>query len=90
MSVINQTQKVFGNNRIDYYYFFPYYLSQVSGQINIDWSTNRKDFVLHELPLSPGLSYITINNISLQSDIEHIDTVAFNKFAKREFQIQIK
>lgn len=51
-------KNVFGSNRVDYY-LIPYPLTQHEGEITIDWSKNRKDFVLAKLPLRYKLNFIT-------------------------------
>jgi hypothetical protein len=52
-----KVKKVFGPNRVDYY-LIPYPITQHEGQITIDWSKNRKDFVVAKLPLRYKLDFI--------------------------------
>jgi hypothetical protein len=54
-----RVKKVFGSNRVDYYYLIPYPLTLHKGRTTIDWSKNRKDFVVAQLPLRQILDFIT-------------------------------
>jgi hypothetical protein len=53
-----EVKKMFGSHRVDYYYLIPYPITQHEGQITIDWSKNRKDFVVAKLPLLHKLDFI--------------------------------
>jgi hypothetical protein len=83
-------KKVFGPNRIDYYYYFPYYLTIDKGQLMIDWTKNRSDFVLQQFPSDSKLDFIKGSNKPIIGVVEKIDTSAFNSFSIREFQILLK
>jgi len=74
----------FGKNRVDYYYLIPYKLTQVYGELMIDWSTNRQKFVLSKFP----------NQNAIDFDVKKADTK--NKpidkdflkiFLKREYNL---
>jgi hypothetical protein len=79
-------QPVFGENRVDYYYFIPYFYTQLTGEIRIDWDTNSKGFVLCQFPQVMKLSYL--NNESIYPDNSKIlDPKALSIFMNREFQM---
>jgi hypothetical protein len=40
----NLVKNVFGKNRIDYYYYLPYMITQLSGQLLIDWKKIERIF----------------------------------------------
>lgn len=44
---------VFGGTRCDSLYLFPMHLRHKSGQLLVDFATNRKEFVLAKFPLDP-------------------------------------
>lgn len=77
---------VFGNNRIDYYYLLPYQLTQKEGELLIDWSSNRTEFILTKFPNGNKVEYKTNDVI----DGKAIDVKALNNFLKREFNIELK
>lgn len=87
VAVTDSTIKnVFGENRVDYYYFIPYFYTQLSGELLIDWNSNSKGFELCEFPRFIKLSYLA--NESIYPDNKKIlnpETLA--SFVKREFQI---
>jgi hypothetical protein len=85
----NLIKKVFGKNRIDYYYYLPYMITQLSGQLLVDWKKNRKDFLLIQFPAENKLEYITDNKKLLPDSNKNIDMTSFDKFAQREFQIKL-
>jgi len=85
----NLIKKVFGKNRVDYYYFLPYMVTQLSGQLLIDWKKNRKEFLLCRFPSESKLDYITDKKLLLPDSKKNIDMISFDKFAKREFQIKL-
>jgi hypothetical protein len=80
-------KKVFGVNRIDYYYYLPYAITQLNGQVIIDWKKNRKDFNLCQFPSDLKLDYITDEMLQLPENKIDIDSLSFVSFAQREFQI---
>jgi hypothetical protein len=80
---------VFGSNRIDYYYYFPYYLTQVSGELMVDWTANRTEFLIQELPAPFRLDFIKESNIIHSNEIKEIDVPSLKSFSEREFQIKL-
>ncbi|MBA4311717.1 MAG: hypothetical protein C0417_03710 [Chlorobiaceae bacterium] len=80
-------KKVFGRNRIDYYYYLPYPITQFSGQLLIDWKKNRKEFVLSRFPTENKLDFINDKILALPDNKSDIDKDSFEKFTLREFQI---
>lgn len=84
------TKKVFGKNRIDYYYLLPYLLTLIPGQIMIDWNKNRKEFVVLQCPAGRPLDYFTEDTPILPDFDKEIDMISFENFAKREYQIKFK
>ena len=50
-------KKVFGNNRIDYFYLIPYAISRSNGKLKIDWNKNRNNFEIAEFPGTIKLRY---------------------------------
>ncbi len=83
-------KKVFGKNRIDYYYYLPYMITQLSGQLLVDWKKNRKEFLLLQFPAENKLDYITDNKKILPDSNKSIDMTSLDKFAQREFKIKLK
>lgn len=81
-------EEVFGKNRIDYYYVIPYGCTQLSGELTIDWSANRQNFVLCRLPEDVGLDYITSENV-LPDAKREINADALTVFMQREYGISI-
>lgn len=82
-------KNVFGSNRIDYYYYLPYYLTQVTGRLMVDWSVNRKEFLIQELPAPFSLDFIKESNMIHSNETEGIDVTSFKSFSEREFQIKL-
>src|ERR1035437_336720 len=80
-------KKVFGNHRIDYYYYLPYKLTQLSGNLYIDWNANRKDFLLTKFPSEFTLDFVKKNKITRPDDKVIMDDKFFDEFANREFSI---
>ena len=78
---------VFGNNRVDYYYLLPYYLTQLKGEVMIDWSTNRTDFSLFKFPNGTKLDFTVAKSEVLPNANKKLDEPALQKFLSREFQI---
>lgn len=74
----------FGKNRIDYYYLIPYQLTQVYSELMIDWSNNRKEFVLTKFPNENAVDYDT-QKIDIQS--KEIDKASLKNFLKREYNL---
>jgi len=83
-------KKVFGNHRIDYYYYLPYEITQLSGNLYIDWNANRKDFLLTKFPSDFTLDFVTKNKIKLPDNKKVMDDKFFDEFANREFSILLK
>jgi hypothetical protein len=75
--------KVFGKNRVDYYYFLPYKLTKINCEILIDWNTNRKEFVLTKFPNGSDQGFST----QIKGD-ESIDFKFLAEFLKREFNVE--
>src|ERR1700743_2789616 len=73
-----QILHTFGKNRVDYYYLIPYSLTQRSCELLIDWSSNRKEFLLSKFPNGGALDYI--KNISPPGDIKNIDRSVLKEF----------
>ncbi len=81
-----KVKKVFGPNRVDYYYLIPYPIGQHEGQIIIDWSKNRKDFVVAKLPVRDKLDFITdTQDITLNTKV---DRQTLENFLLREFSFK--
>ena len=85
-SLIN---KIFGQHRIDYYYYLPYEMTQLTGSILIDWTNNRKEFVLTKFPNDFTLDFLKNTKIVLPDPKKAIDDKSFDEFADREFQIKL-
>jgi len=75
--------KVFGKNRIDYYYFLPYQLTKTKCELLIDWNINRKEFVLTKFP---DASYLGFDTPTRTGD--SIDLKFLADFLKREFNVE--
>jgi hypothetical protein len=75
----------FGKNRVDYYYLLPYSFTQTQCKLLIDWSNNRKEFLLSSFPNDNKLDYKVS---SLQK--KEIDMSFLKIFLQREFNITIK
>ena len=84
-SLIN---KIFGQHRIDYYYYLPYEMTQLTGSILIDWTNNRKEFVLTKFPNDFTLDFLKNTKLILPDPKKAIDDKSFDEFADREFQIK--
>lgn len=82
-------KNVFGNHRVDFYYLIPYVVTQISGQLIIDWKKNRKEFVIGEFPTGSSLDYITDNKLLFPDDRKDIQNADLDIFLQREFQIKI-
>ena len=74
----------FGKNRIDYYYLIPYQPTQIYGELMIDWSNNRKEFLLNKFPNENAVDYDT-KSINLKSNT--IDKASLKIFLKREYNL---
>jgi len=74
----------FGKNRIDYYYLIPYQLTQTYGELMIDWSNNRQEFVLTKFPNQNAIDYDT-----KAADMKNksIDMLFLKIFLKREYNL---
>ena len=83
-----EIKKVFGKNRIDYYFLIPYEYTQLEGQLLIDWSKNRIEFISMSFPSELVLDFINPSDIILNT--KNIDILFLEKFLKREFQIEYK
>lgn len=81
-------KKVFGKNRIDYYYLIPYEYTQLNGQLLIDWSKNRHEFVSTTFPSELILDFVIPSDNNLTTKI--IDTSFLEEFLQREFRIEYK
>lgn len=79
-------QPVFRENRVDYYYFIPYFYTQLTGEIRIDWNVNSQGFVLCKFPQVIKLSYLTTESI-YPDNSKILDPKALSNFMNREFQI---
>jgi len=75
---------IFGKNRIDYYYLIPYQLTQVYGELMIDWSNNRKEFLLNKFPNENAVDYDT-KKINMKNAT--IDNASLKIFLKREYNL---
>ena len=82
----DKVKKVIGINRVDYYYLIPYPITQAEGQITIDWSKNRKDFVLAKLPLGCKLNF-AINTPDI-TPYAKVDGQSLERFLLREFSFK--
>jgi hypothetical protein len=80
-------KKTFGKNRVDYYYLIPYKETQMESEIIIDWTNNRKDFVLGKFPDGNKLDYL--NGKHLPPDKKTINTDLLNTFLDREYNIRL-
>ena len=80
---------VFGNNRIDYYYYLPYAITQTNGDLMIDWKKNRKEFILVKFPNDYKLDFVTKTNNKSLNEKKGIDKNYFYNFALQEFQIKL-
>jgi len=85
----NLIKNVFGNHRVDFYYLMPYVVTQISGQLIIDWKKNRKEFVIGEFPSGSSLDYITDKKLLIPDVTKDIQNIDLDLFAQREFQIKI-
>jgi hypothetical protein len=77
----------FGKNRVDFYYLIPYQLTQTNGELLIDWSRNRTEFLLSKFPNGYKLDYLTEKNISKNQST--IDKQFLKTFLLREFNITV-
>jgi len=75
---------IFGKNRIDYYYLIPYELTQQYGELMIDWSNNRKEFLLNKFPNENAVDYDT-KKINMKNTT--IDDASLKIFLKREYNL---
>lgn len=82
-------KKVFGENRIDYYYLIPFFYTQLTGELVIDWSANREGFVLCQLPKSVILDYSVTDANMYPYGKESFNEKALSEFMEREFQIKM-
>jgi hypothetical protein len=82
-----KTVTTFGENRVDYYYLLPYNLTLKKGEILIDWSANRKEFVLAKFPDGNKLDFL--NDTDLKSDEKSIDIKTLRAFLIREYNKDI-
>lgn len=81
-------KNICGENRVDYYYFIPYFYTQLTGEIRIDWNINSKGFVVCQFPQVIKLSYL--NNESIYPDNSRIlNPEALANFMSREFQMTL-
>ncbi len=85
----NQIKKIFGDHRVDYYYYLPYEMTQLSGSLLIDWKNNRKEFVLTKFPEDFKLDFIEDTQLILPDKRNSIDDQSFDEFAEREFEIKL-
>ena len=85
----NLIKKIFGSHRIDYYYYFPYEMTQLTGSLLIDWKNNRKEFVLTNFPSDFKLDFVENSQLILPDDKCTIDDQSFDEFSEREFQIKL-
>lgn len=72
--------KVFGKNRVDYYYLLPYWITKEKCELMIDWSTNRKEFTITKFPDNSELGFA-----SEVPQNQKIDNQFLMEFLKREF-----
>jgi hypothetical protein len=82
-------QNIFGNHRMDYYYYLPYEMTQLPGDLLIDWKNNRKEFILANFPSNFRLAFIENSKLMLPDRKGSIDDKCFDEFALREFQIKL-
>ncbi len=82
------TKKVFGTNRIDYYYLIPYYVTMKKGMLLLDWNKNRKQFFLVKYPASNKLKFFDQGEMPVKD--KQIEKNDLNTFMKREYMIQFK
>lgn len=76
--------KAFGSNRVDYYYMIPYAITQVEGELLIDWNINRKGFHLCSFPTGNKLSFLQKDDIIPTKSI-NLDYLKI--FLAREFNV---
>jgi len=74
----------FGKHRIDYYYLIPYQLTLTYGELMIDWSTNRKEFILTKFP-NQNLLDFEVKDVDTNKPI---DEQFLKTFLKREYGIE--
>ena len=85
----NLIKKIFGRHRIDYYYYFPYELTQLPGSLLVDWKNNRKEFVLTNFPSDFKLDFVENSQLILPDEKCTIDEQSFDEFSEREFQSKL-
>jgi len=85
----NRVKKIFGNHRIDYYYYLPYEMTQLTGSLLIDWKNNRKEFILTTFPEDFKLDFLKESKLILPDTNSSIDEKSFDEFADREFEIKL-
>lgn len=78
--------EVFGRHRMDYFYLIPYYFMELEGFLMIDWSVNRTEFVMFQLPIDFNLGYEP--EFKFPQGADHFDEDAFYQFLDREFNIR--
>jgi hypothetical protein len=84
------TRKVFGKNRIDYYYYLPYIATRRDALLEIDWSDGRRGFELAEFPSDLELDYMPDASLVPPDPKGSIDAKILDNFAEREFQIKLQ
>jgi hypothetical protein len=81
----SQIIHTFGSNRTDYYYLIPHYLTMQTNELLIDWSKNRKEFVLSKYPNSEKLDFIKDDNKFAGQGT--VDQKVLREFLLREYNI---
>ena len=82
-----QTIHTFGKNRVDYFYLIPYDLTQIQSELLIDWSKNRKDFVLAKFPDGNKLNFL---KGAYTPDAKNINVKVLKEFLIREYNLKIE
>jgi|WetSurMetagenome_2_1015567.scaffolds.fasta_scaffold331020_1 hypothetical protein len=85
----SEIKNVFGENRVDYYFFIPYFYTKVSGELIIDWNINRQGFGLCKFPYDVKLNF-TIGESIYPDKTKQLNPNALIAFMEREFHISMK
>jgi hypothetical protein len=81
-------KRVFGTHRVDYYYLLPHNVTQQPGELLVDWSRNRKAFVLAKFPWGHRLDFLIDDQWRLPSKGKKISPAVLNDFMIREFSVK--
>ncbi len=80
-----KTETVFGKYRMNLFYLIPYNYIIMTGEICIDWGTNRVGFPLTKLPEEKPIDYTVHDEMLTPSINRHIDRKFLSLFLKREY-----